>query len=75
VAITETNTQRVTEDPASAGDWFAAAYNVATHYGCSVYATWWGPPATTNPDWQKIQFTPGAPYVASLNAIAADCAA
>jgi hypothetical protein len=75
VAITETNTQRVTEDPASAGAWFTDVYAVACKYGCSVYATWWGPPSSANPDWQKIEFTPGAPYVSALNAIAEDCAA
>jgi hypothetical protein len=74
VAITETNTQRVTLDPASAGAWFTGVYAVAKQYQCVTYATWWGPPGTSNTDWQKIQFSAGAPYVSALNAIAADCA-
>lgn len=75
VAITETNTYRVTQDPASAGAWFTAAYEVGKQYGCSVFSTWWGPANTTNADWKLITFEAGAPYVAALNAIAADCAA
>ncbi len=75
VAITETNTQRVTEDPASAGQWFQAVYQVAQQYHCVLFCTWWGPPGTTNTDWQKIEFTATAPYVATLNQIATDCSA
>lgn len=75
LAVTETNTQRVTKDPASAGAWFEAVYAVAQQYGCALWCTWWGPPGTSNPDWQKIEFTAGAPYVSVLNGIAEDCAA
>ena len=70
LAVTETNTQRVTLDPESAGQWFLDVATVAENHGCIAYLTWWGPPGTSNPDWQKIEFTAGAPYVAALNQIA-----
>lgn len=70
LAVTETNTQRVTEDPASAGQWFLDVAQVAKQHDCLLFCTWWGPVGTSNPEWQKIQFTPGAPYVSALNQIA-----
>ena len=75
LAVTETNTQRVTQDPTSAGAWFDAAYAVAKQYGCLLFCSWWGPPASTDPNWKLIEFSAGAPYVGAINKIAADIAA
>jgi hypothetical protein len=75
LAITETNTHRVTQDPSTAGQWFTDVYAVAKSYKCVAFSTWWGPPGTTEAEWKLIEFSAGAPYVSALNQIAADCAA